>query len=158
MNEIQSTRHAPIFTAITTFMPQQQSQSGAASALASLGSLAGLAGGAAGVSSPGERYVALMQSVRAQLARTEQAADALGAASGISKNAHLYATEFTRERVRVTQQLNYERAIRDFETQTTSAWATRRSSTTEEATSASSSRLIEQLRSATSRLGGSFCN
>ena len=52
---------APTFTAVTTFMPPQQSQSGAASALASLGSLAGLAGGAAG--SPGERYVALMQSV-----------------------------------------------------------------------------------------------
>ena len=50
----------PTFTAVTTFMPPQQSQSGAASALASLGSLAGLAGGAAG--SPGERYVALMQS------------------------------------------------------------------------------------------------
>ena len=55
---------APTFTAVTTFMPPQQSQSGAASALASLGSLAGLAGGAAGISSPGERYVALMQSVK----------------------------------------------------------------------------------------------
>ena len=54
---------APTFTAVTTFMPPQQSQSGAASALASLGSLAGLAGGAASISSPGERYVALMQSV-----------------------------------------------------------------------------------------------
>ena len=54
---------APTFTAVTTFMPPQQAQSGAASALASLGSLAGLAGGAAGISSPGERYVALMQSV-----------------------------------------------------------------------------------------------
>ena len=54
---------APTFTAVTTFMPPQQSQSGAASALASLGSLAGLAGGASGIGSPGERYVALMQSV-----------------------------------------------------------------------------------------------
>ena len=158
MSEIQSTRHAPTFTAITTFMPPQQSQSGVASALVPLDLLAGLAGGAAGISSPGERYVALMQSVPAQLARTEQATDPLDAASGISKNAHLYATEFTREKVRVTQQLNYEWAIRDFETQTTSAWATRRSSTTEEASSASSRRLIEQLRSVTSRLGGSFCN
>ena len=58
-----TTLMAPTFTAVTTFMPPQQSQSGAASALASLGSLAGLAGGAAGISSPGERYVALMQSV-----------------------------------------------------------------------------------------------
>ena len=54
---------APTFTASTTVLPPQQAQSGAASALASLGSLAGLAGGAAGISSPGERYVALMQSV-----------------------------------------------------------------------------------------------
>ena len=53
----------PTFTAVTTFMPPQQAQSGAASALASLGSLAGLAGSAAGISNPGERYVALMQSV-----------------------------------------------------------------------------------------------
>lgn len=52
----------PTFTASTTFLPPQQSQSSAASALASLGSLAGLAGGAAGISSPGERYVALMRS------------------------------------------------------------------------------------------------
>ena len=54
---------APTFTATTTFMPPQQAQSGAASALASLGSLAGLAGGAAGIGGPGERYVALLQSV-----------------------------------------------------------------------------------------------
>lgn len=52
----------PTFTASTTFLPPQQAQSTAASALASLGALGGLAGGVAGVSSPGERYVALMQS------------------------------------------------------------------------------------------------
>lgn len=55
---------APTFTARTTFLPPQQAQSGAASALASLGALSGLVGGAAGVGSPGERYVALMQSVK----------------------------------------------------------------------------------------------
>lgn len=54
---------APTYTAVTTFMPPQQSQSSAASALASIGSLAGLAGGVAGISSPGERYVTLLQSV-----------------------------------------------------------------------------------------------
>ena len=54
---------APTYTAITSFMPPQQSQGGAASALASLGSLAGLVGGAAGGRSSGEQYVALMQSV-----------------------------------------------------------------------------------------------
>ena len=53
----------PIFTARTTFLPPQQGQSSAALALASLGSLASLAGGAAGLRSPGEQYVALMQSV-----------------------------------------------------------------------------------------------
>lgn len=53
----------PTFVATTTFLPPQQQQSAAASALASLGSLAGLAGGAAGIKSPGEQYVALMQSV-----------------------------------------------------------------------------------------------
>jgi uncharacterized protein involved in exopolysaccharide biosynthesis len=53
----------PTFTASTTFLPPQQQQSSAASALATLGALGGLAGGVAGVSSPGERYVALMQSV-----------------------------------------------------------------------------------------------
>ena len=78
--------------------------------------------------------------------------DALRAAGGPAKNAYLYATEFTRESVRVTQQQNYERALRDFETQVTSAAATRRSSISEEATalastSAANSRLIEQLRS-----------
>lgn len=54
---------APTFTATTSLMPPQQSQSGAASALASLGSLASLAGGAAPVGNSGDRYVSLMQSV-----------------------------------------------------------------------------------------------
>ena len=53
----------PTFTASTTFLPPQQSQSATASALASLGPLASLAGGAAGGKSSGEQYVALMQSV-----------------------------------------------------------------------------------------------
>ena len=53
----------PTFTAVTTFMPPQQAQSGAASALAALGPLAGLAGGAIAASNTGDRYVALMQSV-----------------------------------------------------------------------------------------------
>lgn len=53
----------PTYTAMTTFLPPQQSQSAAASALASLGPLASLAGGAAGVKSTGEQYLALMQSV-----------------------------------------------------------------------------------------------
>ena len=54
---------APTFTATTTFLPPQQAQSSAASALASLGALGGLAGGIPGASNPGERYIALLQSV-----------------------------------------------------------------------------------------------
>lgn len=53
----------PVFTARTTFVQPQQGQSTAALALASLGPLASLAGGASGLRSPGEQYVALMQSV-----------------------------------------------------------------------------------------------
>lgn len=57
---------APTFTAKTTFLPPQQQQSSAASALASLGALAGLAGGTAGIKTPGDQYVALMQSVNVE--------------------------------------------------------------------------------------------
>ena len=78
-------------------------------------------------------------------------ADAVLAAGGMTKNAYLYATEFTRESVRLNQQKNYEKALRDFETQTTSAAVTRRTSTNDEAaaltaTNAANNRLIEQLR------------
>lgn len=50
----------PTFTAKTLVMPPQQNQ-GAAAALGSLGALAGLAGGV-GLKTPGDQYVALMQS------------------------------------------------------------------------------------------------
>jgi uncharacterized protein involved in exopolysaccharide biosynthesis len=53
----------PTFSAKTVFMPPQQQQNMAASALQSLGGLASLAG-AAGVKTPGDQYVALMQSSR----------------------------------------------------------------------------------------------
>jgi len=53
----------PTYTATTTLLPPQQQQSSASSLLSSLGSLAGLAGGAAsGLRTPGDQYVALMQS------------------------------------------------------------------------------------------------
>ena len=57
---------APTYTAKTSFLPPQQQQSSATSALASLGALSGLAGGAAGIKSPGDQYVALMQSVNVE--------------------------------------------------------------------------------------------
>jgi uncharacterized protein involved in exopolysaccharide biosynthesis len=50
----------PIYTAKTVILPPQQQQSSAAAALSNLGALAGLAG--ASVSSPADKYVALMQS------------------------------------------------------------------------------------------------
>jgi protein involved in polysaccharide export with SLBB domain len=43
-------------------------------------------------------------------------ADALTAAGGLTAAAYPYGTEFTRESVRVTQQQNYDRALRDLET------------------------------------------
>ena len=85
------------------------------------------------------------------LAPASSLADALQAAGGITTNAYLYGTSFTRESVRITQQQNYERALRDFETQLNSSTATRRTSTTEEASALAVSntanlRLIETLR------------
>ncbi|UUX96780.1 Wzz/FepE/Etk N-terminal domain-containing protein [Aquabacterium sp. J223] len=54
----------PTYTAKTTLMPPQQQQSGLAGALSSLGSLGALAGlgGGAGVKTPGDQYIALLQS------------------------------------------------------------------------------------------------
>jgi protein involved in polysaccharide export with SLBB domain len=78
-------------------------------------------------------------------------ADALRAAGGTTRGAYFYATELTRESVRETQQRNYDRALRDFETQVTRNNSTRRTDNAEEAAAvstanASSGRLIEQLR------------
>ncbi|MDN3920943.1 Wzz/FepE/Etk N-terminal domain-containing protein [Roseateles violae] len=56
---------APTFTARTTFLPPQQQQSAAATALASLGALSGLAG-SSGIKTPGDQYVALMQSANVE--------------------------------------------------------------------------------------------
>lgn len=53
----------PRYTATLSFMPPQQSQSGAAAALASLGNVAAMAGGLAGMRAPADQYVSLMQSV-----------------------------------------------------------------------------------------------
>lgn len=78
-------------------------------------------------------------------------ADAVRAAGGTTPHAYFYAIELNRESVRETQQRNYERALRDFETQIVRNATTRRTDTAEEATAVSSSssagaRLIEQLR------------
>lgn len=78
--------------------------------------------------------------------------DALQAAGGTTSRAYLYATVFSRESVRKNQQENYDRALRDLETQMTTYNATRRTSTAEEASavaagSASTTRFLDQLRS-----------
>ncbi len=53
---------APTFNAITTFMPPQQQQSGAAAMLANLGALGGLAGASSGLKNPADQYVAFLKS------------------------------------------------------------------------------------------------
>jgi protein involved in polysaccharide export with SLBB domain len=79
-------------------------------------------------------------------------ADALAAAGGLTRAAFVYGTEFSRESVRVTQQQNYERALRDLETDLARNNATRRtSSPAEEAASfaardAANARLLANLR------------
>jgi protein involved in polysaccharide export with SLBB domain len=78
-------------------------------------------------------------------------ADALRAAGGLTPAAFLYATEFSRESVRITQQENYDRALRDLETDFARSSSSQRVSSSEEAAGQSArasatSRLIERLR------------
>lgn len=78
-------------------------------------------------------------------------ADAIRVSGGITAAGHLYGTEFTRESVRSTQQANYDRALRDFETLLTTSSATRRTASAEEAAAqqasgAANTRLLTQLR------------
>jgi protein involved in polysaccharide export with SLBB domain len=78
-------------------------------------------------------------------------ADALAAAGGMTPAAYPYGTEFTRESVRVTQQQNYDRALRDLETDLARSSATQRSATGDEAAAqagrdASNARLVASLR------------
>ena len=85
------------------------------------------------------------------LPATSTVADAVRASGGITQAGYLYAAEFTRESVRVKQQINYDRALRDFETLVTSSSATRRATTADElaassASNVANSRLIAQLR------------
>lgn len=78
--------------------------------------------------------------------------DAIRAAGGASPAAYFYGTQFTRESVRATQQENYERALRDLETDLARSSGTQRVSNSEQAASreaqaAATNRLISQLRS-----------
>ena len=79
-------------------------------------------------------------------------ADALAAAGGLTEKAYVFGTEFSRESVRATQQLNYDRALRDLETDLARNVSTQRTSNAEEATAAAgresaNARLLTALRS-----------
>lgn len=78
--------------------------------------------------------------------------DALNVAGGLTSAAYIYGTEFSRESVRVTQQQNYERALRDLELEFAKSATTLRTNTADEAAAQSqrtsaTSQLIERLRS-----------
>ncbi len=78
-------------------------------------------------------------------------ADALRAAGGLTPLAYVFGSEFTRESVRMTQQDNYERALRDLEVEFAKAAYTRKALTADEAAAqaaagSGSSVLIQRLR------------
>lgn len=77
--------------------------------------------------------------------------DAVTAAGGLTPEAFVYGTEFSRESVRITQQAQYERALRDLETEFARVQVTQKALTADEASaqgarSQNSNRLIERLR------------
>lgn len=77
--------------------------------------------------------------------------DALKAAGGLTTNAFVFGTDFTRESVRRSQQENYERALRNLEAQISLNSATQRITSADEAAAvsgrtAATTRLIEKLR------------
>ncbi len=77
--------------------------------------------------------------------------DALRLAGGLTPAAFMFGTEFTRESVRQTQQVNYDRALRDLEIETTRATSTQRIGSTDDAmvqaaSAQASSRLVERMR------------
>ena len=78
-------------------------------------------------------------------------ADALRAAGGMTDAAYPFGTEFTRESVRKAQVINYQRALRDFETDMAKSQANQRATSAEElnaqaASAQSNARLLERLR------------
>lgn len=77
--------------------------------------------------------------------------DALKAAGGLTGSAFIFGTEFNRESVRNTQQENYDRALRDLESELARAASTQRTSNADEAAAVSArgqstNRLIERMR------------
>jgi protein involved in polysaccharide export with SLBB domain len=77
--------------------------------------------------------------------------DAIRAAGGMTPQAYVFGTEFRRESVRITQQENYDRALRELEVAYTKAATSQRVASTEEAAALSArstgtSQLVEKLR------------
>ncbi|WP_423594963.1 SLBB domain-containing protein [Roseateles sp. MS654] len=77
--------------------------------------------------------------------------DAIAAAGGLTPQAYVFGTDFSRESVRQSQQENYDRALRDLETEFTKYSSTQRSTTADEAAAntqraAASERLVQRLR------------
>ena len=77
--------------------------------------------------------------------------DALRVAGGMTTTAYPYGTEFTRESVRRSQEINYERALRDLETEMSRNQAGQRVTSSEElatqnATAGANARLLDRLR------------
>jgi protein involved in polysaccharide export with SLBB domain len=77
--------------------------------------------------------------------------DAIRAAGGYTPGAYVFATDFSRISVQRTQQDNYDRALRDLETDFARAFGTERVASSEDAAnqqarSASTQRIIERLR------------
>ncbi|WP_082580224.1 SLBB domain-containing protein [Pelomonas sp. Root1444] len=77
--------------------------------------------------------------------------DAVKAAGGFTPQAYVFGTDFSRESVRKVQEVQYDRALRDLETDFTRNTSTQKVNTADEAQAASqkqasTSRLIERLR------------
>jgi protein involved in polysaccharide export with SLBB domain len=78
-------------------------------------------------------------------------ADAIRAAGGLTPDAYVFGTEFSRESTRLSQQENYERALRDMETEFARSSSSQRTSGSDEAAAQaakaqSTNQLIQRLR------------
>lgn len=82
---------------------------------------------------------------------TSTLGDALQAAGGLTREAYLFGTDLSRESVRKVQEVQYDRALRDLETDFTRSTSTQKVSNSEDAAAAvqkqaGTTRLIERLR------------
>lgn len=77
--------------------------------------------------------------------------DAINMAGGLTSSAFVYGSEFNRESVRITQQANYDRALRDLETEFARVQVTQKALSADEASAqaargTNSNKLIDRLR------------